>query len=157
MKWSDGSNLADCNYYLKVSIKLCAEEPPCPVSFPNNHEYKSTVRGQGKATENEKEKKPVVLFIVHFSFPLSVSYLLLLLTTVIYGGHPSSGFVHHLLVARRSWQQLRVVRGVWSSHSQALTSFPSPPDSTLSTVPVSLAATSHKHNPSSRPKLILYS
>lgn len=75
------------------------------------------------------------------SFCPSYLLLLLLLTTVIYGGHPSSGCVHHLLVARQSWQQLCVVRGVWSSHSQAPTFISFTPDSTLTTqVPVLVPA-----------------
>lgn len=50
-----------------------------------------------------------VLFSVLILFAPS---LLLPLTPVIYDVHPSSGRVHQLLVARRSWQQLCVARGV---------------------------------------------
>lgn len=76
----------------------------------------STVRGQGKvAAEWVGEWRWrwwgefAVLFSVLILFALS---LLLPLTPVIYDVHPSSGRVHQLLVARRSWQQLCVARGV---------------------------------------------
>lgn len=71
----------------------------------------STVRGQGKVGEEWVGgwEGAAVLFSVLILFPLS---LLLPLTPVIYDVHPSSGRVHQLLVARRSWQQLCVARGV---------------------------------------------
>lgn len=80
---------------------------------------KSTVRGsrQGQCSGG----KTAVLFSVLILFPL---FYLLLLTPVIYGGHPSSGCVHQLLVARQSWQQLCIVRGIWLSYTPAVTLFP---------------------------------
>lgn len=124
------------------------------------------MRGQGKASSAAatKLKKTVVLLFVLFLFPLSVSYLLLLLllTTVIYGGHPSSGCVHHLLVARRSWQQLCVVRRglvVPLPRPDFIPFTARPPlhkDLTLNTVLVLVPAASHKPNASLRPKPMPY-
>lgn len=85
----------------------------CPVQFPTVVNS-STVRGQGKVGEEWVGGwvGAAVLFSVLILFPLS---LLLPLTLVIYDVHPSSGRVHQLLVARRSWQQLCAARGVGSA------------------------------------------
>lgn len=56
------------------------------------------------------EKILLLIFCSHFLSATSPIH-----TTMIYVGHPSSVCVHHLLVARQSWQQLSVVKEVCST------------------------------------------
>ena len=106
MKRSIRSNPTGCYDYRDLSHMALASTVP---SSGEQQYSEGSRRGRSRVGGKGGGGGGAVLFSVLILFALS---LLLLLTLVIYDVHPSSGRVHQLLVARRSWQQLCVASGV---------------------------------------------